>query len=93
VSQRNSREAKRARRLRREITSGTHKTQIDLIQWVKARSSVTTGMAEKIIKSGALMIDSHPIGIRKVGDRTLLVRYVPAEWSSRIQIVMPEALQ
>lgn len=62
---------------------------IDLIQWVKLRSRVTTGDAIRLILAGVLHVDSHVIGMQEIGPRKVLQRFVPADYRGRIRIVEP----
>ena len=86
MSARNSLEAKRARRLRRSLTKGTLPSYVNLIEWVKVRSHLSTGRARKVLMSGALKVDSHPVGYRTVKGKKYLNVLLPAHMAPRIQI-------
>lgn len=61
---------------------------IDLIEYVKVRTRCTTTMAKRVLMSGALRVDSHPVGF-KILDRSgkkELDPYLPAEYRHRITI-------
>lgn len=90
MSRKNSREAKAARRLQKSIRIGLP-AYIDLIEYVRDRTNCTAGTAEKILLSGGLMVDSHPVGFkwRRVNGRNVRVldRYLPAEHKDKIKVV------
>lgn len=94
MSQRNSLANKRLRRAERS-TRKPLPAYIDLIQWVRSRSSVTAGEARRIILAGTLKSGSHTIGVKELpGPNKIKVldRFVSASHRGEIQIVMPEAL-
>jgi hypothetical protein len=81
---------KKKRRLIRSLRN-TPPTHIDLIDYVKLRTRCTTGMAQKVILSGSIMVDSHPIGFKWEGKggnaRKVLHPYVDAKFRDRITFV------
>lgn len=95
MSQRNSPEAKRARRARRTLRKGVLPAYIDLIDWVKIRSNLSTRRAVGVILAGSLKVDSHIIGVKEIGPAKMKVldRYVPADLRGRIEVVIPEVLR
>ena len=78
MANRNRTDAKAQRRARNSVVKPLP-AYIDLVQWIKDRQRVSTGLAMKIISAGALKVDSHP----------LTERYVPAEFRDRITVVEP----
>lgn len=83
---------KQARRLRKSITKGTLPRRVDLVQWVKMRSSCSTGQARRLIMSGALRVDSHPVGYKLLkNDFKMFDPLIDADIAKRIQIIDPTA--
>lgn len=81
---------KKARKLRRSITKGTLPRRVNLVDWIKMRSSCTTGQARRLIMNGALRVDSHPVGYKVVrGGHKIFDPLIDADLASRIQIVDP----
>lgn len=81
---------KKARRLRRSITKGTLPRRVDLVQWVKIRSSCSTGQARRLIMAGSLRVDSHPVGFKILkGGHKIFDPIIDADLAPRIQIVDP----
>lgn len=73
---------------------------IDLIDYVKLRTRCTTGMARKVILSGALKVDSHPVGFKWEADPMrpgstikVLYPYLDAKHRGNITIQMPKDLK
>lgn len=93
MSVRNRPENKRARSRRKAITKGRLPAYIDLIQWVKMRSNISTGLARKVILAGTLRVDSHTIGVVKTERGKVFQQFVPAELRGRIQVIEPESLR
>ncbi len=69
----------------------------DLVQHVKLRTRCTTGMAHKVLLSGALEVEGKIVGYREVEDPLhegkkikVLDRYLPAEYMTKIDVVKPE---
>lgn len=90
MSRRNTLEAKAARRARKQITRGTVPAYIDLIAYVRARTNCTAGTARKVLMSGALRVDSHPVGFtREKGDVKVLAPLLDAKHRGNIQVVDP----
>lgn len=93
MSARNTLEAKRARRARRTLKKGRLDCYVDLVHWVKMRSSLTTHTAIRVILAGALKVDSHTIGVKEHQGVKFFERCVPADVAARIEIVTPEKLR
>jgi hypothetical protein len=93
MSARNTLEAKRARRARRTLTKGVLPAYINLIEWVKLRSGLSTRQAQNVLLHGSLRVDSHPVGYVEENGKKFLKVLIPAEMRDRIQIVEPEALK
>lgn len=92
MSRRNSREEKKKRKVLHALRQ-TPPAWIDLIDYIKLRTRCTTGMAQKVILSGALMVDDTVVGFVNVedplaegGKRKQLVPRVPAEVRDRIVV-------
>ncbi len=65
MSQRNSRENKKRRRVAKEMRKmDPIPAYIDLIEYVKFRTRCTTGMAKKLILNDCIRIDSHILGYK-----------------------------
>lgn len=96
MSQKNSREAKKRRRVLKELRN-TPPGYINLIDYLKDRSGCTTGTAEKVLLAGALKVDSHPVGYKweKVfgENRKVLDPYLPSEYRDRLVVVKPDYLK
>lgn len=99
MSRRNTLENKQKRRLLKALRQ-TPEAQVDLIAWVRQRTRCTAGTARKVLYSGVLVVDSHPIGFEyktRVDplkpDRSVKVikRYYPADIASRIETRSLEA--
>jgi hypothetical protein len=86
MSARNTLESKRSRRANRTLRKGVLPAYIDLIEWVKGRSSLTTGTARAVVLSGALKVDSHSLGT----DGNFLV---PADLNGRIRVEAPQSMK
>lgn len=56
-----------ARRVAKKLRA-TPQEWIDLVDYVKFRTRCTSGMARKVLMSGALRVDSHPVGFKWVKD-------------------------
>lgn len=59
---------------------------IDLIEWCKMRSRITTAMARTIILSGCLRVDSHKIGYQEIQGVKVLKPLVSADLRGRIEV-------
>jgi len=77
MSRRNTLEVKRQRRVRRSLVKGRLPAYVDLVQWIKLRSNVTTPTAVRLILAGVLRVDSC----------------VPADVARRIHIVVPNEIE
>lgn len=88
----NSRENKKRRRIVKSLTIGLP-AYINLVEYVKDRTNCTTGTAKAVLLSGALKVDSHPIGYKFVKvngrDEKVLNPLLPAELRNRIEINAP----
>lgn len=91
-------EKKKARLIR--SLNNTPPAWIDLIDYVKLRTRCTTGTAKKILLSGALKIDSHPVGFKWEADPMrqgevikVLYPYLDAKHRGNILIQLPEELK
>lgn len=95
MSQRNTLEAKRARKRSRTLRKGVLPTYVDLIGWMKLRANLTTTECRKVAMSGALRVDSHKVGILEEKGQKLFQRYVPTALvgpaGKNIQIGKPDA--
>lgn len=92
MSQRNTLSAKRGRKAAKSLRQ-TPPGFTDLIAWVKMRQHVSTRTAAKVIMTGCLKVDSHTVGIEKVGKHgARLVRHIPVEQGRNIRVVVPEGL-
>lgn len=92
MSQKNSREAKKKRRIRNSLAN-TPPGYIDLIQYVKDRTHCSTVMAQRVLLAGALRVDSHPVGYKLYKDQKVLDPYLPAHMASRIIVSVPKELK
>lgn len=91
MSRRNSREEKAKRRAHRDLTKGTGATQLDLIHYIKQRTNCTTDSAIKVLLSGAVRVDSDPVGFRRLPNgKRVIQRYIDAKHRDRIIVVVPE---
>lgn len=90
MSRRNSRENKKRRKLLKNLRTPLP-SHIDLIDYVQSRTRCTTGTAKKVLLSGALMVESHPVGF-KYNDKGVkyLHPYLPTEKYSELRIVKPK---
>lgn len=91
MSRKNSKEAKQRRRVLKQLKN-TPPGYIDLIEYVRVRSNCTAGVAEKVLLSGALMVDSHPVGYKwqkNIAGESIKVldRYVPSHLYDKIMVV------
>lgn len=92
MSVRNTRVEKKKRKVLKALRE-TPPAFIDLVDYVKLRTRCTTGMAQKVIMSGALMVDETVVGFVHVDDpaspggkRKVLMRRLPASLRERIVI-------
>lgn len=93
MSARNTLVNKKIRRAQRELRKGRLPAQIDLLEWIKLRSNVTTTTAARLLLAGVLRVDSHKIGFKMLkGGRKVLDPYVSANLRGRIEIHVPENL-
>lgn len=67
MSRKNTDPVERKRRKVLKALRNTPPGYIDLIEYVKLRTRCTTSMAKKVILSGALKVDSHPVGFKWEG--------------------------
>lgn len=91
MSQKNSREAKKRRRVMNGFSTGTP-TYIDLVEYVRLRTGCTRTIAERVLLAGALMVDSHPVGYKWERNRKVLDPFLKAEFRDRIVVKMPKEL-
>lgn len=93
MSQKNSRENKKRRKVLKSLRAPLP-AYIDLIDYVKVRTRCTTATAQKVCLSGALMVDSHPVGYKweKRGKESVKVLdpYLPADKYSSLRVVKPK---
>ena len=94
MSRKNSRENKKRRKLLKNLRTPLPR-HIDLIDYVRTRTRCTRRTAEQVLLSGALRVDSHPVGFKwekgRDGEvRKQLYPYLPAEKYDRLQIVKPK---
>ncbi len=94
MSQKNSRENKKRRKLLKNLRTPLP-AHIDLIDYVRTRTRCTRATAEQVLLTGALRVDSHPVGFRWEKGREgevvkTLQPYLPAEKYSSLQIVKPK---
>jgi hypothetical protein len=79
----------------RKALRNTPPAYIDLIEYVKLRTRCTTGMAKKVLLSGALRIDSHPVGFRWEGQggnaRKVLYPFLEAKHRPNLRIEWNQA--
>lgn len=89
MSARNTREAKKRRRLLKALRN-TPPAYVDLRDWITLRVRCSRRMAERVLLAGGLMVDSHPVGFRWTKDPLtgesvkVLDPWLPAEFRSRI---------
>lgn len=93
--------ARAERRRKQRAERKAHKAQlparIDLIEWVKMRSNLSTGKSVAVILAGSLKADSHTLGVKTLKNldgtpRKVFERYVPAELRGRIEVHTPKEL-
>lgn len=94
MSQKNSRENKKRRKLLKNLRAPLPEN-IDLIEYVRTRTGCTHATAEAVLLSGALRVDSHPVGFKWEKGRKgevvkVLQPYLPADKYSSLQIVKPK---
>lgn len=91
MSRKNSPEERKLRKIRKSLRN-TPESYIDLIDYVKVRTKCSTKMAEKVLLSGALRVDSHPVGYKWSNDPLTgdaakrLDRYLPAKFRDQIVV-------
>lgn len=92
MSRKNSPEAKAARRAAK-ASRESERGAIDLVKWIKMRRRVSSGMARKIILSGAIQLDGEPVGfVTDVVGVKRLAPFIPAEHAADLQVVVPKDL-
>lgn len=95
MSRKNTNPEVRAARKARKALRNTPQGYIDLEQYVRFRSRCTAGTARAVLMSGALRVDSHPVGFKHVKDRTgksvkVLSPLIPAENRGHIVLQHPK---
>lgn len=96
MSRKNTDKNERAARRVAKLLRATPPEWIDLIDYVKFRTRCTTGMARKVLMSGALRVDSHPVGFKWVNDPMtgesvkVLDQYIDAKHRSHITVQWDE---
>lgn len=90
MSKKNSRENKKRRKLLKNLRAPLP-SHIDLIDYVQTRTRCTTATARKVLLSGALMVESHPVGFKynSKGEK-YLDPYLPTEKYSQLRVVKPK---
>jgi len=97
MSRKNTDKLERAARRVAKKLRATPPESIDLIDYVKFRTRCTTGMARKVLLSGALRVDSHPVGFKWVpnpmtGESMKVIdQYIDAKHRGSIRIQWDEA--
>lgn len=97
MSARNRTKEKKIRALRRALRKGRLPAKIDLVHWLKLhRYAQTSGEARRLLLSGRVKSESHPLGVRIVEifneDGTLdrkqrvLDQFVPASLRPTIRV-------
>lgn len=67
---------------------------INLVDWLKLRKRISTGLAKRVILLGCLRLDGEPVGyVTDVMGVKRLVPFIPADRRDDLEIVMPEVLQ
>lgn len=91
MSQKNSREAKAARRAAKASHAVSPFGAVNLIRWIQHRERVTAGMAQKVLLSGALTIDGEPVGFlrERLTGRKILAPWIPGDRVKDIVVVDP----
>lgn len=89
MSARNTHENKRQRRNLRKLRKGRLPAYINLIEWIKLRSNVTTFEAQNLLLAGVLRVDSHKLGFVTRDNKKFLSPYVNADVRGRITVHDP----
>lgn len=90
MSARNTLAGKRARREKKALRN-TPQGYINLIDWIRERSSVTKQDAAKLLLAGVLRVDSHKVGYKVLdGERKVLAPFVTSDVRGRITLHDPE---
>lgn len=90
MSRRNSLEEKKRRRAAK-LFRATPPAWIDLEEYVMIRAKCSRDVAKKVILSGAIRVDSHPVGFKRVkGDRKEYAPMIPAKHRDALNVVTPE---
>lgn len=92
MSRRNSLEEKKRRRAAK-LFRATPPAWIDLEEYVMVRAKCSRATAKKVILSGAIRIDSHPIGFKLTkNDGKEYAPMIPAKHRDALTVVAPEFL-
>lgn len=91
MSQKNSREAKAARRAAKATRPEQSRGAVNLIHWIQHRERVSAGMAQKVLLSGALTIDGQPIGyiLQRPTNLKVLAPWIPGDRVKDIVVIDP----
>lgn len=68
MSRRNTNPNEKAARKISKALRNTPPSYIDLVAYVKDRTKCSTTTAKKVLLSGALRVDSHPVGFKWAND-------------------------
>lgn len=92
MSQKNSSDNKKRQRVLKSLKTELP-AYIDLIDYVRSRTRCTEATARKVLLSGALRVDSHPVGYKfDANGKKYLDPYIPASKRADIRIVKPKEL-
>lgn len=97
MSARNRPREKKIRALRRALRKGRLPAKIDLVHWLKLHGHAqTSGEARRLLLSGRVKSESHPLGVRIVDifnddgkldhKQKVLDQFVPAKLRSTIRV-------